>query len=138
MSVVHSASFLVVHFQDTWSKRPRRTLRQRTTRVSLDVHLCISQTLSHPWLRWSCSELHRLTHVCLQYRKCGSSVYDAAALVVDPEDSCVRKFAFPPPLVMTQGCIVSVTLPLPPGTFTCSVPRIATVTFKCVLLFPAW
>ena len=61
--VVHCASFLVVHFQDTWSERPRRTLRQRVTGVSLDVHLCISQTLSHPWLRWSCSELHRLTRV---------------------------------------------------------------------------
>lgn len=44
--------------------------------------------------------------------KCGSSVYDTAAVVVYAEDSCVRKFAFLP-LVMTQGCIVSVTPPLP-------------------------
>ena len=73
----------------------------------------------------------RLTHVCLRYRKCGSSVYDAAALVVDPGDSCVRKFAFPPLLVMTQGCIVSVTLPLPPGTITRPVPRV-TVAFNSV------
>lgn len=74
----------------------------------------------------------RLTHVCLRYRKCGSSVYDAAALVVDPGDSCVRKFAFPPLLVMTQGCIVSVTLPLPPGTITHSVPRVTVVVFNSV------
>ena len=83
-------------------------------------------TLGFGGLAQSCTD----SHMCLQYHKCGSSVYDAAALVVDPEDSCVRKFAFPPPLVMTQGCIVSVTLPFPPGTFTCSVPRIAAVTFN--------
>lgn len=55
-------------------EKARRALRRRTTRISLDVNMCVSQTLSHPWLRWSCSELHKPIRVCLRHLICGSSV----------------------------------------------------------------
>ncbi|KAI4559451.1 hypothetical protein MJG53_017977 [Ovis ammon polii x Ovis aries] len=45
-----------------------------------------SLTLGFGGLAQSCTD----SHTCLRYRKCGSSIYDAAALVVDPEDSCLE------------------------------------------------
>uniref|UniRef100_A0A2K5REQ7 Uncharacterized protein n=1 Tax=Cebus imitator TaxID=2715852 RepID=A0A2K5REQ7_CEBIM len=50
------ATFIIVHFQDTSGAK------ERATGISLDVDVCFS----HPRLRWSCSELHKLTHLCLR------------------------------------------------------------------------
>uniref|UniRef100_A0A2I3S4K2 Uncharacterized protein n=2 Tax=Pan TaxID=9596 RepID=A0A2I3S4K2_PANTR len=57
------ATFIIVHFQDTsGAKGPRDPQVERATGISLDVDVCFS----HPRLRWSCSELHKLTHLCLR------------------------------------------------------------------------